>query len=132
MSAWSGEPFGNDEASDWAWELDDAEDWEVVRVVLLDALESDQPLDADVATLAIAGAETVAHGLGRGTQHDSYTEPVIAFTGRVGPPPAEVAQLAVGALAVATDPAGDLARLWEDDSAEWQSATSQLEAALRT
>jgi Domain of unknown function (DUF4259) len=63
MGAWGSEPFDNDTAADWAWELDDSSDWEVVRSALNEALEPGDFLDADVATSAIAAASVVAGGL---------------------------------------------------------------------
>lgn len=63
MGAWGSEPFDNDTAADWAWELDDSSDWEVVRSALSEALEPGDFMDADVATRAIAAASVVASGL---------------------------------------------------------------------
>ena len=67
MGTWSGEPFGNDVAADFAWELDEQKRWNVVRDALREALRSKELLDADTACIAIAAAEVVAHGLGRPT-----------------------------------------------------------------
>jgi hypothetical protein len=130
MGAWSGEPFGNDSAADWAWELEDASDWSPIRTALDEALAGDDPLDEEVATYAIAAAEVVAHGLGRATQEDPYTEEVVAFVKRAGAPPAELVGLAVAALTAATGPTSGLTELWEDPD-EWRAANSRIEAALR-
>ncbi|HWM34250.1 MAG TPA: DUF4259 domain-containing protein [Pseudolysinimonas sp.] len=130
MGTWSGEPFGNDGAADWGWELDEAADWQPVRRALNDAL--DGPLDADVAETAVAAAEVVAHGLGRATQSDAYTTSVAAFVARVGAPPGDLVALAVAALGTATGPDSELTELWNDaDPTEWRDANAVLEAALR-
>ena len=130
MGTWSGQPFGNDGAADWTFELDDASDWRPVRQALNDAL--DGPLDGDVAETAIAAAEVVAHGLGRPTQSDAYTESVSAFVARVGAPPADLVALALAALGTATGPDSELTELWNDaDPTEWREDCAKLEAALR-
>lgn len=133
MGTWSAEPFGNDAAADWAWELDDSEDWGIVADALRLVLDEDDPaeLDADTATVAIAAAEVLAHSLGRPTQSDSYTESVAAFINRAPAPPAGLAAEALKALDVATTPAGELAELWLDEgSEEWSAANDRLREAL--
>lgn len=130
MGTWSGEPFGGDGPADWAYELDDAADWTIVREALDTALSGE--LDADVAETAIAAAEVVAHGLGRPTQSDAYTASVTAFVKRVGPPPADLIGLAVAAVGAASGPDSELTELWNDaDPSEWREANEKLEAALR-
>ncbi len=134
MGTWSAQPFGNDDAADWAAELDDADDWDVVRTVLEEAASADgDELDADEASVAIAAAEVVARGLGRPTQSDAHTESAAAFVERVGAPPAELRALALRAIDVAADPAGELTELWEDgDPAGWAGLLDRLREALGT
>ncbi|MFG6474921.1 DUF4259 domain-containing protein [Microbacterium sp. P06] len=130
MGAWSGEPFGNDSAGDWAWDLKEQTTWDAVRDALAAVVDTDGPVDSDDATTAIAAAEVVAHGLGRPTQVDGYTADVAAFAMRAGAPGGDVVELAVRALAEATDPEGELAELWEDDPEEWDAANAKLRTAL--
>ncbi len=131
MGTWSGEPFGNDAAADWAWELEDADDWELVRDALEEAVADDE-LYADTASIAIAAAEVVAHGLGRATQKDTYTEDVVAFVARAGTPPEDLAELAVAAIEAAAASNSELAELWdESDPADWRASISRLTEALR-
>ena len=131
MGAWSGEPFGNDTAADWAWELEENDDWSFVADVLGQAFQADGLIDQDVATCIIAAAEVVAHGLGRGTEDDAYTERVDPFVGRAGTPPDFLVELAIAALALATSSTSELTELWEDDPDEWRAANARIEAALR-
>lgn len=132
MGAWSGEPFGNDTAADWAWELDDASDWEVVLAALTEILDEEPAnLDADVASIAIAAAEVVAHQAGRPTQSDAYTESVTAFVRRAPKPPVEITAVALKALDIAASPEGELAELWADEGDdEWVTATARVRQAL--
>jgi len=131
MGAWSGEPFGNDTAADWAWELEENDDWSFVADVLGQVFQAEGVIDQDVATSVIAAAEVVAHGLGRATQDDSWTEAVDAYVGRAGTPPDFLVELAVSALALATGPTSELTELWAEDPDEWRAANGRIEAALR-
>ena len=132
MGAWSGAPFGNDSAADWAWELDGADSWEVVADAL-SAIVDEGPgsVDGDAASIAVAAAEVVAHQIGRPTQSDSYTESVDAFVRRAPKPPAGIVALALTALNIASSPEGELAELWaEAGDDEWATATSRVRDAL--
>ena len=132
MGAWSAEPFGNDTAADWAWELEESSDWTVVAQTLQAALSADEPIDSDIATTAIAAAEVVAHGLGRPTQDDPYTEAIDQFVGGAPAPSPELVELALSGLAAATRPTSELTELWaEADARDWEQAIARIEAALR-
>lgn len=132
MGTWSGQPFGNDVAADWAWDLDGAGGWEVVLEALSAVLDEDpESVDADVATVAVAAAEVVARQRGRATQSDSYTERVAAFVGRVPAPPAEISSVALRALDIAAAPNGELGELWaESGDDEGPEAIELLREAL--
>jgi hypothetical protein len=131
MGAWSGEPFGNDSAADWAWDLSKQTDWQPVRHALREAANASKYIDADIASNAIAAAETVAHGLGRATQDDAYTESVTAFVARTPKPNDETVQLALAGLAAATGSNSELTDLWaESGETEWAQANAQIKTAL--
>ena len=132
MGAWSAEPFGNDTAADWAWELDEAENWDLVLDALTGVLEEEPAtIDADVASVVIAAAEVVAHANGRPTQSDVYTESVAAFVERLPHPPHGIVPVALSALEIASSPHGELAELWSDDgSEEWATAITRVRESL--
>lgn len=130
MGAWSGEPFGNDTAADWAWELDDVDDWSVVRAAFDEILSTDGYIDGDLASIAIGAAEVVAQGLGNATQNDSYTESVRAFIERAETPPADLTGLARAALAAAIGAESELTELWAENPAEWDAANGKIRDAL--
>ncbi len=132
MGTWSAEPFGNDTAADFAWELDGQKRWSVVRGALRAALRGKDPLDADTACIAIAAAEVVAHGLGRPTQSDAYTESVEEFVRRARRPSGRLVTAAKRAVAAVSAPDSELADVWMDDHAqEWHAANARLLTALR-
>ena len=131
MGAWSGEPFGNDTAADWAWELDDQRDWQIVQTALDEVVNASEYIDGDIASNAIAAAEAVAHGLGRATQDDAYTESVTAFVARAPRPSDEMVQLALVALAAASGPHSELTELWaESGEPDWANANARIKQAL--
>jgi len=130
MGAWDAKPFGNDSAADWAWELDESSDWSLVSETL-DLALSGSYIDEDDATLSIAAAEVVAHGLGKPIQSDAYTESVAKFVARVPAPTRELVEKARDALAAATGPQSGLTELWsESGEADWSQANAELLAAL--
>ncbi len=133
MGAWSGEPFGNDTALDWAFELADSSDWDVVADALTEATNAGIDVDQDVACNAIAAAEVVARGLGHPTQDDDSMEDIAAFVTRAGAPSAELVQLALAGLTAATAPDTELSDLWvESGETEWTEANALIAAALRS
>lgn len=103
-----------------------------MRSALRAALRSKDALDVDTACIAIAAAEVVAHGLGRPTQSDAYTESVEEFVRRARRPSGRLATAAARAVAAASAPDSELADIWLDDHAhEWHAANARLLSALR-
>jgi Domain of unknown function (DUF4259) len=129
VGAWNADPFGNDAAADWAWGLDDEDDWGIVRTAL-DAGIAGAAEDDDAGCVAVAAAEVVARGLGRPTECDAYTEEAVAFVERVVTPPSEIVLLARRALAVVVSPDSALAALWAGDDTAWRDAITRLDGAL--
>ena len=128
MGAWSGEPFGNDTASDWVYELDEAGDWQYVREAL-DAAVAPRAVDADAATCAIAAAEVVARGLGR--EGGPHADTIAHFVQRAGRPDDELVALALAALAASDSPGSELTELWEEaDPEEWREANDAVRSVL--
>ena len=134
MGAWSHEPFGNDSACDWAYELEGKSDFSVIEASLRQVLDNgDEYLDADLASEAVAAAEVLAKSREQGTQSDSYTEAVDNWLAQVdGPPPPGLFDLASRALARVLAPDSELRELWEDsdDFAAWESSITALQAAV--
>lgn len=88
MGTWSHEPFGNDAAIDWAYQIQNTHDFLLVEQAIQRVLDcGPEYLDADVAVEAVAAAEIIAKALGRGTQSDAYTEEVDAWLKTVSAAP---------------------------------------------
>lgn len=131
MGTWSEEPFGNDTAADWALELDGAESWNFVEEALRNGLLDADPSESELE-IAVAATETVAHGLGRPTQDDVYTESVAAFAARVGAPPETTIELAKRALTALAKDSSPIAELWasKSDIEEWRDALRVIHIAI--
>ena len=88
MGTWSHEPFGNDTANDWAYDLEGKTDFSLVAQAIQNVLDNGADyLDSDVAVEAVAASEVLAKALGRGTQSDAYTEKVDAWLRSVATKP---------------------------------------------
>ena len=132
MGAWSHEPFGNDDANDWAYELEEAEDLSYVETALDAVLETDGYLEAPEASCAVAAVEVIAKLLGKGTQSDAYTEKVDEWVKRVrAKPPRPLLEKAQRALERIRGEQSELKELWhEGNAAEWEASLKSLHAAV--
>lgn len=132
MGAWSHEPFGNDTACDWSYELLKSTDLSVIEAALDAVLSTgDDYLDADAASEAVAAIEVLAKLLGKGTQADAYTEEVDQWVkSQPQRPTAGLLRKAKQAIERITSPDSELLELWEEggDAAAWRSSLRQLMA----
>lgn len=134
MGTWSHEPFGNDTASDWTYELEETKDLSLIETALDNVLEMGEDyLEAPTAEEAIGAVEVLAKLLGRGTQSDAYTEKVDDWVKSIKqkPSPAllQKAQVAIGRI-LADD--SELLELWRDsdDFEAWQASLALLRDAV--
>ena len=136
MGTWSHEPFGNDTANDWAYELEDATDFSVIDATLQTALDEGQDdLDADLAMEAIAAVEVLAKTLGHGTQTDVYTEKVDEWVENIHlQPSAALLQKAQQVLALVSSDQSELKELWQESEEYelWANNLRQLNTILHS
>lgn len=134
MGTWSHEPFGNDTANDWAYELEGQSDFSLVAQAIQNVLDTGADyLDSDLAVEAVAASEVLAKALGRGTQSDAYTEKVDAWIkAMTNAPSPDLLFKAQQALTRILGPDSELRELWEesDDFERWSSSVKALQAAL--
>jgi hypothetical protein len=132
MGAWSHEPFGNDDAGDWAYELQEAEDLSYIEDALDAVLEAEGYLEAPEASCAVAAVEVLAKLLGKGTQSDAYTEKVDEWVKKVRVKPSRpLLEKARLALARVRGDESELKELWhEGDAAEWEASLDSLQVAV--
>jgi len=132
MGAWSHEPFGNDDANDWAYGLEDTKDLSLVEGAIDRVLQTNGYLEAPEASEAIAAVEVLAKLLGKGTQSDAYTEKVDEWVKSISlrPSPSLLAK-ANQALERILGEDSELCELWsESDSTEWAASIKALQGAI--
>jgi hypothetical protein len=132
MGAWSHEPFGNDDANDWAYGLEGVGDLSLIEEALDRALEAEEYLEAPEASEAVAAIEVLAKLLGKGTQTDAYTEKVDEWVKSISAQPsAAILTKANRALERILGENSELRELWEEgDSQKWQSSLASLKQAI--
>jgi len=132
MGAWSHEPFGNDDANDWAYELEETEDLSHIEAALDVVLDTDGYLEAPEASCAIGAVEVIAKLLGKGTQSDAYTEKVDDWIKTVDAKPSRaLLDKARRALDRIRGKDSELKDLWhEGDASEWEASLKALHTAV--
>lgn len=133
MGTWGIDSFENDDASDWSFELA-AGGVPYVRSTLRDAdVPATVYLDADLACMALAAADTVARLRGAVGQSDAYTEEVDAWVASVseGPDP-ELVALSIRVLDRVIGEGSELRELWaeSDSEDEWLASVASLRQRL--
>jgi hypothetical protein len=134
MGAWSHEPFGNDTAGDWAYELVESQDLAHIDKTLDKVLKETGYLDASDAEEAIAAVEVLAKVLGKGTQSDSYTEEVDAWVASLKQKPSNaLLQKAQRVLQRILSKDSELLELWleSEEADEWKSSVNALQSAIQ-
>ena len=135
MGAWSHESFGNDAACDWAAELTESGDLELIAATL-DAVvaNGDKYLETPEASRAIAAAEAVARLQGHFGMRDGHSEPVDEWVGRVKlVPPEPLARTARRVLERILVAPSELLEIWgeAEDGDAWFEAVKDLKARIR-
>jgi hypothetical protein len=134
MGAWSHEPFGNDTACDWSYQLLEGEDLSTIESALDAVLNADPDyLDADQASEALGAVEVLAKLLGKGTQSDAYTEDIDQWVkDHPHRPDGALLGKARKAIERIQSPGSELLELWEEseDTGAWKASLQQLLAAM--
>ncbi len=133
MGTWGTGPFDDDMASDWVWELQEADDWGVVMTALRGAADVDAEgyLEAPDGQIAWAAAAVVA-----AADEPAVTVPETVSgwleRHREGRPP-EARPLASTALGRVLADQSELAELWQEagDEEEWRGNVQRLSALLQ-
>lgn len=133
MGAWSHEPFGNDAACDWSYELLGGNDLTLVREAVDAVLNQEGYLDADLACEALAAAEVLSRHMGRGTQSDAYTTDIEAWLTTVSErPDPELIDKARRAIDRIMADDSELRELWDEseDALKWSDSVAALRLSL--
>lgn len=135
MGAWSHEPFGNDTACDWAYELEESEGYAVIEDAFNQIIEmsTEEYIDADIGCVAHAAAEVLAKSFGRGVEEEDTPEAVEKWLeqNKNKTNPALIPK-AIRALKLLTSESSELNELWQDSDyyTEWTSNIDELKEIL--
>jgi hypothetical protein len=134
MGAWSHEPFGNDEANDWAYGLDKVDDLSLIEVTLDRVIESEDYLEMPEACEAVAAVEVLAKLLGRGTEACSQTTKVDGWVRSISICPSDVLiSKANNVLERILGDDSELRPLWEESGDEaWLRSMDALMSAINS
>jgi hypothetical protein len=137
MGTWGTGAFDNDDAADWSWGFENADQAAGLRLIT-EALSAAAQLDGaaylDVSdgACAVAAAEVVASINGQPIDESAYNETVRQWITRTRPgTDAALTVLARQALDQVASQNSELSQLWsESGSGEWHSALAALQARL--
>lgn len=135
MGAWSHEPFGNDTACDWAYELEESEGYAVIEDAFNQIIEmsTEEYIDADIGCVAHAAAEVLAKSFGRGVEEGDIPEAVEKWLeqNKNKTNPALIPK-AIRALKLLTSESSELNELWQESDyyTEWTSSIDELKEIL--
>ena len=132
MGAWGVLAFDNDEANDWAYDLENVDDLSLVESSFGE-VESAGYLEAPVASEALAACEVLARLLGRAGYNNAYTEKVDSWVAahHITPPPSLVAR-ANSVIDRVIGDKSELRDLWEEsgEQEDWLKTVEDLRARL--
>ncbi len=136
MGAWSHEPFGNDTAGDWVYQLEDARGLDFLEQTLDHALDMDEEyLEAPEAEEALAAVEVLVHLLGKGAGFEKLPEDVGTWAAACTEKPTQpLVQKALLALARIGSESSELRELWEEseDFEAWKKSLNARTLALQS
>ena len=129
MGAWGVLALDNDDANDWAYELDSVSDLSLVESAIAEIESAGAGyLDQGVACNALAACEVLARLRGRPGYTNPYTEKVDRWVGshQVEPPGVLVAR-GGAVITRILGPESELREVWEDaGDEEWRAAVEDL------
>lgn len=133
MGTWSHQPFGNDTAGDWAYQLENHKDFRWIDSTFDRVLATRGDIESDHGMEAVAAAEALATALGRPTQVDAYTEDVAKWaSGLHSKPSAALLAKAHKVLERVLAEGSELSEDWaqSDHNTLWRRSVRTLLAAL--
>ncbi len=134
MGTWSVDAFGNDDAADWAYELEEADDLEPIEAAIEEVLAVGREyLEAPQAAIALAAVEVLARLCGKPGERNSYTEAADEWAASIAiKPSVELVDKAQAAIARIVGDNSELKELWQgsDEYGAWLSSVENLRARV--
>ena len=131
MGTWDASSFGNDTATDWAYDLIEGDGLTHIGSTLDRALGvGDDYLDADMAAEAVDAAEVVAWLNGNPAAVNAYTEKIAKWVQAQDlKPVGDLIRKALMVVDLVQRETSELAELWEGDP-DWTDAMADLKRRL--
>lgn len=132
MGAWGVLAFDNDDANDWAYELEEVSDLSLIESAFAAVEEADDYLEAPEACNALAACEILSRLRGNAGYQNAYTKKVDAW-GKQHPmtPSRELVARASSVIGRILSDKSELKELWlEDDPAKWLASIDDLRQRL--
>jgi hypothetical protein len=134
MGAWSIDAFGNDDAADWAQELEEAEDLSLIEEAIDAVLGvGTDYLEAPEAAVAVAAIEVLARLGGSPGETSAYSEAADEWVARQqAKPGTELIDKAQAAIARILADDSELSELWQEseDHDAWRAGLEALGSRL--
>jgi hypothetical protein len=135
MGAWDCDPFGNDMACDWAYDLEECSDLSLIEATLKKVNDcGTEYLEAPEAEEAIAAADTLARLKGYFYEKNAYTQTVDDWvkSHTITPPPQLISSALKAIDRILTSPS-ELLELWQDsqDCEKWKTHLVELKNRLQ-
>jgi hypothetical protein len=135
MGTWAADPFGNDDACDWAYSLTDAIDLSVIDNTFskIIAAAASGEIESSDAAEGVAAAEVVARLLGNFGEKNSYTEEVDKWVERSKiRPDANLIKKARAVLDIVLSESSELFVLWKDgdDFEAWKASVLEIKSRI--
>ena len=133
MGAWESDPFGNDTACDWNYDLENKGYSFIIETLQTVIDTGAEYLESDVAEEAVAAADTLARLKGLFYVKNAYTESVDKWvTKNPVSPTKEDIKIALKALERIKAEDSELKELWEEaEDPEWLTHINSLEDRLK-
>lgn len=133
MGTWGALAFDNDDACDWAFELELVDDFSLIEAAFESVESSGDYLEAPAACIALAACEVLARASGGGGVRNSYTEDVDNWVDQHKLKPSKaLLDRARRAITRVAGENSELRELWDESESarEWHAAVEDLRARL--
>jgi hypothetical protein len=134
MGAWGVLAFDNDDANDWAYDLEETTDLSLIESTFAMVEEAEDYLEAPEACHALAACEVLARLKGNFGYQNAYTEKVdVWVANHPNQPSPEMLARASAILDRVTGEDSELKDLWEEGNAtDWQQSLEDLRRRLKS
>jgi hypothetical protein len=135
MGCWAIDAFGNDDAADWAYGLEECNDLSLIESTLdkVLAVTSEEYLEAPYASEALAAIEVIARLQGHWGERNAYTETVDSWVEKTKLKPSQaLMQKAYRTIERILSDQSELRELWEESEEfdAWRASVEELKSRV--